>query len=176
MTRRMLPLLVALAACSRPASSPAVARLEADWTGSDTGRMAGAARAEWCDTLGVLEIRAAKGDSGIAVAIFPADSVRPDSYPVVMPARADSARPAAGVALRLFAETAIKGFRGDSGSVIIETMGPGGVSGRFAAGVRSVTTPERLTLRGTFHGVRPVRAGNGCRAAPVPGPAEPGVD
>ena len=83
---RVLPILLALAlaGCSRaPGASGDRSRLAAEWTGSDTGRIAGRAVAEWCDSLRVLEIRAVKGDTGVALAIFPADTIKPDSYPAM---------------------------------------------------------------------------------------------
>lgn len=172
-----LPLLLALAACSRPAAPPPErARLEADWTGSDTGRLSGRATAEWCDSLRVLEIRAVRGDSGVAVALYPADSVLADSYPVLPPARADSAPPGAAVGLRWFAETAVEGFRSDSGAVVVESAGTGGITGRFVAYVRSVSGADRLALRGRFRDVPVVPAARGCVSDRPPEPADSGID
>jgi hypothetical protein len=151
------------------------ARLEVSWTGSDTGRLAGAAVAEWCDTLRMLEIRAVRGDSGAAIALFPTDRVRPDSYPVRPPAQADSTRPAAAVALRWFAETAVKGFRSDSGGVVVEPAPGGRLSGRFAATLQSATDGSRLRARGTFHGLRVVPSTHGCVPRPAAQPRDTGV-
>ncbi len=160
--RHTLLAVLAVTACSRPEKTAAAgARLEADWTGDDTGRIAGRAAAEWCDSLRVLEIRVIQGDSGLAIALYPFDSVRPDSYPLRQKARVDSTRPGSAVALRWFAETAIKGFRGDSGTVVVQT-GAQGVGGRFEARLQSVNDADRLRLRGSFRDV-PVAAGAvGC--------------
>jgi hypothetical protein len=167
------------AACDRPsAGGEGAAGLVAEWTGSDTGRLAAPARAEWCDSLGMLEIRAIRGDSGLALAVYPESLVRPDSYPVRPPDRADSSAPAAAVGMRWFAETSIKGFQGDSGYVVLEQT-EGRVTGRFEAAMRSVSDPMRLDLQGAFHGIRVVPAGPGCvtrRSPPPAPPADSGVD
>lgn len=158
----LLPVLLLAAACSRSsASDGAAARLEADWTGADTGRIATRATAEWCDSLGLLEIRALQGDSGLALALYPGGPVRPDSYPVRPPDAADSAPPAGAVALRWFAETAIKGFQGDSGAIVLERAG-GRIAGRFHAALQSVNDPMRLDVRGTFRDLPVVPAARGC--------------
>ena len=164
------------AACDRPSrAEEGGARLVAEWTGSDTGRIIAPVRAEWCDSLRMLEIRAIRGDSGLALAVYPTGPVRPDSYPVLPPARADSAPPSAAVVLRWFAETAIKGFQGDSGSVVLERADDR-VSGFVEATLRSVNDGMRLDLRGTFRDV-PVRpAERGCVSRPPVPPADSGVD
>lgn len=155
-------------ACSGTEKPVEPARLSVEWTGSDTGKLSAPATAEWCDSLRLLEIQAVQGDSGLALALYPTDTIRADSYPVLPPTRADSAPPAAAVALRWFAETAIKGFRSDSGTVVVET-GPGQeLGGRFVAHVASVNDTGRLTLRGTFRGLSIVPAARGCILTPPP--------
>ncbi|HEY7505393.1 MAG TPA: hypothetical protein VH700_14940 [Gemmatimonadales bacterium] len=150
--------LMPAAACSRESSpdSPQ-GTLEAQWVGSDTGKLVAPAVAEWCDSLRVLELRAMHGDTGIALALYPADSLAVGHYPAVLPERGDSTRPSAAVAMRWFAETSIRGFRGDSGSVTLAATGPGAGAGRFAARLRSTTEGSRLNLTGSFRGltVRP---------------------
>jgi hypothetical protein len=146
----------------------------AEWTGSDTGRIVAPVRAEWCDSLRLLEIRATQGDSGLAVAVYPAGAVGPDSYPVARPDQAHPA-PSAAVALRWFAETAIRGFQGDSGAVVLERADDR-VSGTLEAGLRSITDGARLTLLGTFRDVPIVPAARGCVSRPPVEPADSGVD
>jgi hypothetical protein len=161
--RRLAALLLVMApGCSPARPATDTARLEVGWIGSDTGRLAAPATAEWCDSLRVLEIRAVRGDTGLALALYPRDSVTSDSYPVRLPRQADSARPAAAVAVRWFAETAIQGFRGENGSVVLDTGTK--VSGRFEANVSSVNDGDKLKLRGTFRELRVARAGRGCVA------------
>jgi hypothetical protein len=167
------------AACSSgaPADSPA-GSFEVEWIGADTGKLSAPAVAEWCDGLKLLELRAIQGDTGIAVVFYPADSVPPadsvapaDSvvpgdYPVVPPERADSSRPAAAVALRWFAETSIRGFRGDSGRVVLEATGPGTSAGRFSAHLRSTAEGSRLTVTGSFQGLSVTAAPRSCVGRP----------
>ena len=149
-------------------------RLIVAWTGSDTGAMAARVVAEWCDSLRALEIRAIQGDSGLAVVLYPRDSVSADSYPVLLPDRADSTRPSAAVGARWFAETSIKGYQGDRGAVVLEGAN-GRVSGRLSARMRSVSDGSRLELEGTFQGVPIVPAPRACVAKPPPYPPDSGV-
>lgn len=177
MSRAAVLTLLVLGGCSRAPAAPADrARLAADWTGSDTGRIVAHATAEWCDSLRVLEIRAVKGDTGIALAIFPADSVKPDSYPTMLPLRADSIRSASAVALRWFAETAIMGFQGENGAIVIEATDSQRVWGRFETRMRSVTEGSRLFLKGSFFDVPVVAAQRGCMTRRPPEPPDSGVD
>jgi hypothetical protein len=101
----------------------------------------------------LLEIRGISGDTGIALAIYPKDSVTPGKYRLIDPARAESLPPAAALALRWAAKTAVKGFRGESGSVSVERSGSGALSGRVAAAARSVTDTQSLAIEGSFSGL-----------------------
>ena len=150
------------------------ARLEIEWSGAAQGHLAGPATAEWCDSLKVLEIRALSGDSGIAIALYPTDTIRSDSYAVMPPAKADSVPPAAAVALRYFGETSVKGYQGDSGRVLVRETTGGRVSGRFSASLKSATDGSRLRAGGAFHDVRVLPASRGCVARPAHRPADTG--
>jgi hypothetical protein len=159
-----------MAACSRAEpSTPAGGRLEVQWVGSDTGKLVAPAVAEWCDSLRMLEVRAVHGDTGIALVLYPADSVTPGRYRLVSPQRLDSARPSAALAVRWFAETSIRGFRSDSGAVRVTTLGPGTGSGTFGARLRSATEGSLLRLTGSFQGLTVGRAPAEC-AGVVQGP------
>jgi hypothetical protein len=139
--------------------------MEAQWAGADSGKISVRATAEWCADSLWLEIRAIQGDTGLAMAVYPMDSVESDSYPVVEPPRADSSRPAAGVGLRLFSQTAVKGYQGDSGAVVLVRSRSGQVSGRLAARARSVQNGELIRLRGKFERVAIVPQERGCKPA-----------
>jgi hypothetical protein len=166
-----------LFACSpSPETSASGPRLEADWTGSDTGRIAAPATAEWCDSLRLLEIHALQGDSGFALAIYPGSTLKAGRYPVRPPQQADSAAPKAALALRWFAETAIKGFRGDSGEVRLERSSAGMLSGRFDARLAAVNATDRLTIRGTFQDLRVSSAVRGCTRRPDSSAVDTGVN
>jgi hypothetical protein len=178
--------LVSALACS--SGEPADSRtgsLEVEWIGADTGKLSAPAVAEWCEGLKLLELKAIHGDTGIALALYPpgsgtgadsvmpADSVVPGDYPVVPPERADSSRPSAAVALRWFEETSIRGFRGDSGTVVLEATAPGASAGRFSAHLRGTTEGSRLTVTGRFKGLSVTPAPKGCVGGPPQEPDEP---
>jgi hypothetical protein len=152
--------------CGRSATKPAdeSPHLEAAWTGKalKTGKLMGPASAEWCDTLRLLQVQATRGDTGIAIALYPLHTELAGSFPVVPPARADSVRPSAAVALRWFGETTVRGFQGDSGSVLLSRTASGKLSGRFSTGARSVSDGSRINVRGTFRGLVMHRASVGC--------------
>jgi len=143
--------LSSLAACRDVVSDTQRGRLEARWTGADTAGISAPAVAEWCDELRLLQISAVSGDTGVALAIYPGVVLSPDTYQVVMPAQADSAKPSARVALRWFGKTEISGFQGDSGSVILERTDSGELSGKVSARASSVSNNQRVRITGTFH-------------------------
>ncbi len=136
--------------------------LEARWSGKEAAKIKGTATAEWCDSLRLLQIQALVGDTGVAIALYPARQIEAGRFRVVSPQAGDSSRPWAAVALRWFAETSIRGFQGDSGLVVLEQPRPGVLTGTFDAKAHSVTDALHLTIRGDFHDL-PVRpASRGC--------------
>jgi hypothetical protein len=155
--------LVGLPGCNRaPASRGGAGQIDVRWTGSERGRLSGRATAEWCSILRLLEIRAVRGDTGIALAIYPADTITPGEYRVLDPAKAESVPPAAGIALRWATQIAIKGFQGESGSVVLDRSTSGELSGRVTAGARSVTDTGRLEVTGTFRDLAVRASTRGC--------------
>jgi hypothetical protein len=172
--RLVVAVLIGGVACSSGESADTrTGSLQVEWTGADTGKLSAPAVAEWCDSLKLLELRAIHGDTGIALVFYPSDSVTPAHYPVVPPEKADSSRPSAAVALRWFAETSIRGFRGDSGTVVLEATGAGAGAGRFSAHLRSATEGSRLRVTGSFTGLTVTPASTGCAGPPPEEPAEP---
>jgi hypothetical protein len=169
-------LAMLIAGCSgRNAKTTDSPRMEVQWTGADTGRMAGPATAEWCGVLRVLVISGVAGDTGVAIALYPRDSIRPDSYPVVRPERAESVPPASALALRYFAETAVKGYQGDSGRVLLDVAADGRLSGRLSGALKSANDGTRLHAAGTFRNLRVVPARRGCLARPARPAPDTGV-
>lgn len=161
--------LVGLPGCKRLPARSGAGQIDVRWTGSERGRLSGKAVAEWCAILRLLEIRAIRGDTGIAVAIYPADTVTPGEYRVIDPAKAESLPPAAAIGLRWASQTAIKGFQGESGSVVLERSTSGELSGRVTAAGRSVTDTQRVTIEGSFRDLTIRTQGRGC-APPLEDP------
>jgi hypothetical protein len=156
-------------ACQQePAARQLAGMIDLHWSGSDQGTLSGPAIAEWCPVLRVLEIRGIRGDTGLAVAIYPRDSLTPGKYRVVQPAAADSL-PRANIGLRWASETSIKGFQGESGSLLVERVRSGELAGRVTATARSVTDTQRLALEGTFKDLTIRPQARGC-VAPVQHP------
>jgi hypothetical protein len=155
--------LAGLPGCNRgPASRGGAGQIDVRWTGTEPGRLSGGATAEWCSILRLLEIRAIRGDTGIALAIYPADTITPGEYRIVDPAKAESLPPAAGMALRWATQVAVKGFQGESGSVVLDRLRSGELSGRITAAARSVTDTQRVTIDGSFSGLTIRPQGRGC--------------
>jgi len=155
--------LLLVAACDKSGSQRLQAgRLDARWTGPDSGKISAPAAAEWCADRLLLEIQAIQGDTGLALVLYTRDSIGADSYRVVAPSRADSSHPSASLALRLFSQTAVKGFQGDSGTVILERSGSGPLSGSVSARARSVLNADQIRLRGRFDRVAVIPQVRGC--------------
>jgi len=167
-----------LAACGKPADDEKKGPfLEVKWTGAaDSGKVSGPAVAEWCDSLGMLEIRAVRGDTGISLALYPKSGFKAQGYPVVPSAVADSAPPAAAVALRWFAETSIRGFQGDSGNVVVQESPAGVYAGSVQAHAHSVTDANRITIKGSFSRLSVRPATRGCMPRKASSDSTPGVD
>ena len=167
MTRSGSRLLLAIplaAGCWGSAQPVLKGRFDARWTGPDTGQVSAPGTAEWCSEGRLLEIRAIHGDTAIAMVLYPLDTVQADTYRVVPPRGADSLAPSAAVALRFFSPTAIKGYQGDSGSVVLRRSKSGELSGSVEARSRSVLNGELLTITGRFQDIVVVPQTRGCTA------------
>ena len=166
MKRSVTALVIVLAGlpgCNRgPASRASAGQIDVRWTGSERGRLSGRATAEWCPILRVLEIHAIRGDTGMALVIYPADTITPGQYRIIDPAKAESLPPAAGIALRWATQIAVKGFQGESGSVALNRSGSGELSGRITATARSVTDTQRVTIDGSFRDLMIRPQARGC--------------
>jgi hypothetical protein len=150
--------------------------LEAQWSGPARGRISGPAAAEWCSSRRRLEIRTVQGDTGIALVIYPAETIVAGQYRVVDPVKAESLPPAAAIALRWLTQTMVQGFQGDSGVIALERSPAGLLSGRIRVGARSVVDAQKVSVTGTFQDltVRPQPRGCVEPAKPPATHAEPG--
>ncbi len=133
-----------------------------DWMGQDTGSFEAPARAEWCEEGRMLEIVSLLGDTGVAIALYPRDSLMADSLPVYDPSLGPPGRPAAGVALRVFGQVSIYAGQSRSGWLVLEQAGHDRVSGRFAAELRGVRDPVDAAVRGSFRNVPVTPATTPC--------------
>jgi DNA-binding cell septation regulator SpoVG len=132
------------------------------WSGSRDGDMTAPASATWCEGQRLLEIRSIRGDTGIALAVYPTRRPRAGSYRIVEPAKAESVPPAAGVAVRWLARNVVQGFRGDSGELQLERSSTGQLSGQVHARARSVVDTQRIRLTATFRDLIPRLDTLGC--------------
>ncbi len=166
------------AACRKPADAPKEgAMLDVRWAGPtvDSANFSAPGSAAWCDSPRMVQIQALRGDTGIAIIVYPAKEFGAGRFPVVPPARADSAAPAAAVAIRWFAETAVRGFQGDSGTVIVQQDRPGSYAGTFELAAHSVTDPAHITIHGSFRGLTLRPGGRECGPRPPHSDSAQGV-
>jgi len=125
------------------------------------------ADAEWCDSLHMLQVRATVGDTGVAIALYPGPRIQPGEYPVRPPEEADSVSPpAAAVAARWLSATAVQGFQAESGTVTLTRAADGSLGGRFHGTGHGVPISLKLSIAGSFDGVREVPAPRSCAGAP----------
>ena len=174
-----------LASC-KGGTPPRGSWLEVRGTGTDTLHFSAEAGAEWCDTLRVLTIEAMHGDTGVGLAIYPGDGITSGSFPIHRPVRPDTAAadsaaravapPSAALALRWFSKTIVRGFQGDSGEVTLRRDRSGRLDGRFSAAAHSMFDDGRVTVTGTFSGLRPRPAAAGCSRRAPRGAATPATD
>jgi hypothetical protein len=161
-------IILGLAAGCRMADTRHVSgsRLQVRWTGADTAAIAAPATAEWCDSLGMLEVRAAAADTGVALAIYPRGAIAEGTYLVRPPEAARAAAPSAAIALRWYSRTAVQGFQGVSGELSLRRGADGTLAGSFSAKAKAAAGGTGLTLTGSFEGLRQQPAVRGCYAPP----------
>jgi hypothetical protein len=159
----MTLLLPVMVSCRSPGPSEQ-GHLEASWVGADSGRLAGSARGEWCDEQRRLEIRLIKGDTGLSVAVYPEVVLSPDTYRVAISGSKDTTPPSSRLALRWLGPTAIHGFQGDSGTVVLQQTDSGQLTGRVVARASSVSNADRVRLTGEFENLAVVPQSRGCTA------------
>lgn len=177
MRRSGLPALVlGLAACNPLGGG---GELRAHWTvPGDTAvvDISMPVTGRWCVGSGRLDVRAAAGDTGIGLAIYPSDSAAlTGTYAVFAPGGQVQVRPSAGVALRWVGKVVVQGWWGDSGAVTITGGRVRGLSGTGSVHLVSGIEPDTsIALEFSFRGLR-VSSDTLCDAPvlPVAVPIEP---
>jgi major membrane immunogen (membrane-anchored lipoprotein) len=139
--------------------------LQAKWTGADKGGLVASASAAWCAATKTLRVVGIKQDRGVALSVPFADSIAAGDHPLGPEGGAQNAQ----LALRLVSDSLVKGFRADSGVVVIGRYNKGEVSGHFQASLSDARGPDSLGVRGSFQGL-PVRT------APAPCATLPDTD
>lgn len=147
MRRLLVPVACALVLACRGEGAAGPGTIDVVWSGADTGQLLVAASAYWCAGDSVVEISGAAGDSGVALAVLPRDTLSPGVFPVGMPLPART-RPGARIAVRWPGETLVEGYYSLSGTV---TVDPGtDLNGSLEAVLRSVVNGGEISLSGTF--------------------------
>jgi hypothetical protein len=125
--------------------------------------MSANAAAIWCAAAHTMRLTAVAGDTGIGILIYSADSLSSGRYPVVPPADLRSNTPAASIGLRLVTLTAVSGYQGRTGTLILEQVEAGRVSGRFDATAGSATgAVGAIRVSGRFSTVPLTAGGPAC--------------
>lgn len=154
--------LLWLPACTN--SSSGAGQLSATWTfGELSGQLASPIAAVSCPSTRLVELTATRGDTGVAILLFPTDTVvTAGNYPVFPTVIAMEPRPGAMVALRWFESVRVEAFESIDGEVVVEGAGSGGLSGRFSARLLGVERLDTVMVHGSFSGVTPPPAGPEC--------------
>jgi hypothetical protein len=160
----LIPCLV-LACEQRSGQAETAGEMTVQWDGSRDGSVTAPATASWCEGRRLLEIRSIRGDTGIALALYPGRRITAGTYRIVEPTRAESIPPAAAVAVRWLTRNVVQGFQGDSGQLQLERSRFGQLSGQVHARARSVVDTQRITLTASFRDLPPRPDSLGC--API---------
>lgn len=168
-------MLLILVACRDSGSGNFTARWIVE---QDTISFRAPMTASWCGARQRLDLLALRGDSGIGLALYPADSAQlVATYSVTEPGGPIQIRPGAGVAIRWFGKTLVQGFWGRQGTVTVTRNQGGRVDLSIDAQlVSSVLGSPGLALTGRAGGI-PIEVDSACgkvEAAPAPGPVVPG--
>lgn len=157
-------IVLGLAGCGAGALHPRnEGRLDATWSGAEKGRMSGAATAIWCTGTRIAELTALQGDTGLGLLIHPVDSLTAGRYSIVEPANLGSKGPAASLALRLVAQLAVVGYQSRGGTLTLERVERGRISGRFDAKAKIATAAAGLiSVSGGFFDVPVAPGGSAC--------------
>jgi len=161
--RRLLFLICLGSACSSTEAGKGEIRVA--WQRPDRqGEFVLSADATLCRETGVVELLAASGDTGVGIAIFPADSatVLPGAYPIFHGGNVlQEPRPGANLALRWFDRLALEAYQALNGEVLIDA-GNTVLSGSFDAESEGIERNDSIRVSGRFRGVPLRELAVGC--------------
>lgn len=143
-------------------NEPRPGEIAVEWPG---GSFRALASAVLCIETGLVELVAVRGDSGLGMALFPADSTALTAgiYPVFAPTSPVESRPGAGGAIRWFRDGVTLGYQAIDGMVRIESSA-GGASGSFEFGMHQYDGADSLRVTGRFRAVPVDSLPTGCGA------------
>ena len=141
------------------------AELVVSWRGKLAGTMTLPATLNWCPVTRVGVLEAMSGDSGVALLLYERDSLTPGPHTMVSPDASGAApKPTASFVMRWLrsgSDTALAGFRSESGTTRIQFVG-GKASGDINARMRSVVGVDSVVVQASFSGVPVVTTAKGC--------------
>ena len=143
--------------------------LRASWNGPKVGKLYAAATAAWCPKARHLEVSAIREDVGVAIAVYPEETLGAGSYEAFDPSRYAMQRPGSAAALRWFTEQEVRGYQSDSGVATV-TMDDGRYGVEFGYRLVSVTLTDTLRVTGHATGLAP----GSCPADDVSQPSDSG--
>ncbi len=151
-----------LSGCEQSGTGP---RIEAAWTGTDTGAIAASARVAWCPAGARLEVMAIRADQGFGLVLFPAgDSLSAGAFQSFDPGIDTAVRPGVAAAARWFTDERMAAFQSDSGTLELARTGSG-YDARFGFRLRGLDGEDTLLVTGRATGLV---ADTPCPADSVP--------
>jgi hypothetical protein len=136
--------------------------LRLDWRGRPSASALLPAKVTWCPATRLALLEAVSSDTGLMIVLYERDSITPGAHPVVGPALgAGVPRPGATVAIRWVRDSALVGYRSETGSAAIQSAS-GSMTGSFQARMRNATGADSLQLSGQFRELPIVTTSVGC--------------
>ena len=121
------------------------------------------AHAVWCRDLGWLELVGARSDTGVGLAVFPADTGYAGSYRLLPPqARTGTTKGVGAVAVRWFSRDELLAYEGLDGAAELRQE-PAGLAGSIRARLRVPMGDDSLRLEAEFRGIPVTEGGIECR-------------
>jgi hypothetical protein len=158
---RLLGILTLVVACSSSAGpaegDPVEGLLTVRWTGTHEGSFTAPASGRWCQSDSLIEIIAARADTGVGLVLLGQDSVREGQYPVFPSRVFIPTRPQANASVRWLGRDQVLGFVGKGGQLSLTETGER-LTGRVEASLKlyQETATDTIRMIGEFTRI-PVR-------------------